>query len=234
MSLHITAAKITSDYVATVATMVPDAVIADTDGDAAWTLTDLPDQLSSLAERYFDRSRAITAMQLAESYGPGVPPVGGEWALMNSWRAELDLPPDPRSDLPSGGSGEASVLTGEGLAEQADDEVPPVPRTYLLAIPSLAGQDGKVSVRMVGLTGQVTLRLPAIVEDHSDYYAELDDEWPNVRLDISRDVAWGLWGVLSDALMPEVDAVPDWAAVSVGPLDDDGQALPDPDLDHSF
>lgn len=124
-------------------------------------------------------------------------------------------------------------MSPEQPVEEQAAEPAPVPRNYLMPVPSLADRDGAARVRLVGPDDPVKLRIPGVIvadDLTTPCVVEADDQtaWPDVIVHVSLDAAWALWAVLSDALMGDPDAVPEWTAESVGPLDDDGNPLADP------
>ncbi|GAA1015819.1 hypothetical protein Aple_010380 [Acrocarpospora pleiomorpha] len=84
------------------------------------------------------------------------------------------------------------------------------PRFYQLVLPS----GGRVQARFVGEGDPVQIHLPGLGDGPA--------------LEVTRETAWGLWVVLSDALLPDTDAVPDWCHQLITPTDQDGTPLPDP------
>ncbi|MEV7611313.1 hypothetical protein AB0N61_17645 [Microbacterium sp. NPDC089320] len=82
------------------------------------------------------------------------------------------------------------------------------PRYYRIPLPS----GGDVCVRIAGEGDPVLISAPG-------------QERPVVTV-VSREVAWALWAVLSDGLLPWTDACPDWTREVIEPTDEHGRPLP--------
>lgn len=101
------------------------------------------------------------------------------------------------------------------------------PRYYRIPLPS----GGAACVRIAGEVDPVMLTIPGaprVLLQGTWSMRGPANEFSALEVQIPRNVAWALWAVLSDALLGEPDAVPDWAIPTVEPTDEHGQPLPVP------
>ncbi|MEU8196373.1 hypothetical protein AB0C10_21555 [Microbispora amethystogenes] len=111
--------------------------------------------------------------------------------------------------------GEVTVPDQPAPVDLADEGT--APRYYRLPLPS----GGDVRARIASEGDPVMLTIPEALAIHPPTPGS-----PVLQLRVTRDVAWALWAVLSDALTPEPDAVPGWALQTAELTDEKGEPLP--------